>query len=189
MAAFFDVMGWASVEGNEAVEVTTVGLQPEVRCSFGLRVRPDRLIDEVKPERFDALALPGGFEEHGYYEDAYSEPVLCLIRRFENRPIASICVGALPLARSGVLKGRSATTYHLGGSVRRQQLAGMGIRVLDQAIVQDGNITTSTGPATAILVALELLARLTSPENADHVRHMMGFEPELPPRHHSGIKT
>ena len=101
--------------------------------------------------------------------------MLRLIRRFESRPIASICVGALPLARSGLLDNRTATTYHLGGSPRRRQLAEMGVRVLDQAIVQDGAITTSTGPATAIRVALDLLARLTTAENTDHVGRMMGF--------------
>lgn len=177
MAAFFDVFGWASTEGSEPIEVTTVGVQSEVRCTFGLRVLPDALIGDVSPEDFDALAVPGGFEEHGYYSEAYSEPVLEFIRGFEDKPAASICVGALPLAASGILEGRSATTYCLGGSIRRQQLADMGIEVLDQAIVHDGKVTTSTSPATAVDVALSLVAELTDQANADHIRHLMGFAP------------
>jgi 4-methyl-5(b-hydroxyethyl)-thiazole monophosphate biosynthesis len=176
MAALYDVLGWASAEGAEPIEVTTVGLQPEVRCTFGLRVRVDQTIIDVDPDRFDALALPGGFEEHGYYEEAYSQPTLDLIRSFSDRPIASICVGALPIARSGLLHERPATTYCRGGSVRRDQLAAMGAAVVDETIVHDGDITTSTGPGTAIEVALHLLGRLTGQANADHIRHLMGFD-------------
>ena len=92
-----------------------------------------------------------------------------------SKPIASICVGALPLAHSGILKGRRATTYHLGDGRRRRQLADFGVEVSDQAIVRDGNVVTSTSPATAIDVALMLLEALTDAENAQAIRLSMGF--------------
>ena len=178
-AAFFDVIGWANTYGSVPIEVTTVGLEREVRCTFGLRVLPDRQLNEVEPAEFDALALPGGFEEHGFYEHAFSDEVSALIRGFEERarPICSICVGALPIAKSGVLDGRRATTYHLAGG-RRDQLADMGVDVVDAAIVRDGNIVTSTSPATAVDVALELLEALTTAENAAEIRRLMGFSPK-----------
>ena len=178
-AAFFDVFGWASLEGNERIEVVTVGLEREVTCTFGLRILPDALLSEVNVEDFDALAVPGGFEEYGFYEHAFADEVGDLIRSFNQsaKPIASICVGALPVAHSGALKGRCATTYHLAESPRKQQLAGYDVRVLDDAIVRDGNIITSTSPATAVDVALTLLEELTSPENAELIRGLMGFPP------------
>lgn len=179
-AAFFDVLGWANTYGTEAIEVVTAGTAREVRCTFGLTILSDIRVSEVRVEEFDALAIPGGFEEHGFYTEAYSEEVAALIRAFEAeaRPIASICVGALPVANSGVLKGRCATTYGLSGGHRREQLAGFDVEVLDQAVVTDGNIITSTSPATAIDVALLLLERLTDRENAREIRRLMGFAPE-----------
>jgi 4-methyl-5(b-hydroxyethyl)-thiazole monophosphate biosynthesis len=176
-AAFFDVLGWASAEGSEPIEVVTAGLESEVTCTFGLRVLPDVLINDIQVEDFDALALPGGFEEHGYYEHAFSEAVGDLIRAFEAdaKPIASICVGALPIAHSGVLKRRCATTYHLMDGKRRRQLADYDVEVLDRQVVRDGNIITSTSPATAVDVALELVADLTDEDNAAKIRHLMGF--------------
>ncbi|MCM3340710.1 DJ-1/PfpI family protein [Paenibacillus sp. MER TA 81-3] len=65
-------------------------------------------------QEFDALALPGGFEEAGFYKDAFRPDVLEFIREFDRqgKNIASICVGALPLGRSGVLQGRNATTLN-----------------------------------------------------------------------------
>ena len=176
-AAFYDVLGWSGDCGSEAVEVVTVGLQREVRGTFGIRMIPDVLLPAVQVEAFDALAVPGGFEAHGFYEEAYSDAVAGLIRRFDQlgKPIASICVGALALAHSGILQGRPATTYHLGGGARRKQLAGFGACLVDAPIVRDGNVITSTSPATAMDVAFELLARITSVANAAHVRHEMGF--------------
>jgi len=177
-AAFYDVLGWSGTYGTEAVKVVTVGLQPEVQGAFGIRIIPDLLLPAVKADEFDALAVPGGFEIFGYYEEAYSEPVADLIRCFNelDKPIASICVGALPLANSGILKGRRATTYHLRDGVRRKQLAGFDVDILDEPIVRDGNVITSTSPATAMEVAFELLAGITGNENSSHIREMMGFK-------------
>jgi protein deglycase len=176
-AAFYDVLGWSGTYGTEAVKATTVGLQAEVRGSFGIKIIPDKLLSVVQAEEFAALAIPGGFEIYGYYEEAYSEAVVNLIRRFEERgkPIASICVGALPLANSGILKERRATTYHLGDGGRRKQLADFGVNVVDEPIVTDRKVTTSTSPATAMEVAFQLLASITSEENSRRIRELMGF--------------
>jgi protein deglycase len=176
-AAFYDVMGWSGTYGTEAVKVATLGLQAEVRGAFGIKIIPDMLLSGVNMDEFDALAVPGGFGTYGYYEEAYSEAVANLIRRFEEleKPIASICVGALPLANSGILKDRRATTYHLREGIRRKQLASFGVNVVDEPIVVDGNVSTSTSPATAMEVAFELLARITSAENSGSIREMMGF--------------
>ncbi|RPI07889.1 MAG: DJ-1/PfpI family protein [Zetaproteobacteria bacterium] len=176
-AAFYDVLGWSGAYGREPVEVVTVGLQSEIRGTFGIKIVPDALLPTISAEDFDALAVPGGFETYGYYEDAYSESAAALIRRFDElkKPIASICVGALPLASSGILAGRQATTYHLRAGVRRKQLAGFGANVIDQSIARDKNVITSASPATAVAVAFDLLAELTGEENAEQIRCAMGF--------------
>lgn len=40
----------------------------------------DRTISEINVDDFDALAIPGGFEEFGFYEDAYDERFIELIK-------------------------------------------------------------------------------------------------------------
>lgn len=176
-AAFYDVLGWAGEFGAEKVKVVTVGLQKEVQGTFGIKLISDLLLSEVKAEDFDALAIPGGFESYCFYEEAYSASVSQLICAFDalEKPIASICVGALPLAKAGILKGRQATTYHLREGLRRKQLASFGVNVVDEPIVLDRNVITSTSPATAMEVAFNLLARLTGEENSDRIRKSMGF--------------
>jgi 4-methyl-5(b-hydroxyethyl)-thiazole monophosphate biosynthesis len=177
-AAFTDVLGWADTFGSERIACICAGLHPRLGCTFGPDLIPDVQIDQVRAEDFDALAIPGGFETAGFYKDGYAEPFLDIIRQFDRagKPIAAICVGALPLAKSGVLAGRRATTYKLLGGKHRQQLAELGAEVVDAVLVRDGNVITSTGPSTAVDVALALVEALTSPENAVQIRELMGFE-------------
>jgi len=177
-AAFFDVMGWSTAYGAAPVQVVTASPRnSQVTCTFGMRLLVDLPVSDVDPTVFDALAIPGGFETFDFYADAYSPGVQELIRRFASlgKPIAAICVGALPLARTGLLNGRRATTYHLMEGRRRQQLSEFGALVVDGPIVRDGLFITSTSPATAVEVALRLLEELTGAENAQTIRYLMGF--------------
>jgi len=177
-AAFTDVLGFASALGDEEIEVVTIGLHPQLSCTFGFTVVPELQLDELDTTEFDALAIPGGFGKAGFFDDAYSERFLDVIREFSRseKPIGAICTGGLPVARSGVLSGRRATTYHLLDGVRRREMAEMGATVVDESIVEDGRIVTSTSPATATDVAFRLLGILTSDENVAKTRHMMGFD-------------
>jgi 4-methyl-5(b-hydroxyethyl)-thiazole monophosphate biosynthesis len=176
-SVFTDVIGWSRVYGNEPVDLVTSGLRPEIKCTWNFIVRPELEFEKINVQEFDALAIPGGFEKAGYYQDAYDERFLNLIREFDNQGkiIASICVAALPIAKSGVLKGRKATTYDLLDGVRRKQLADLAAEVQDESIVIDKNIITSTGPSTAIDVAFILLEMLTDKENVKVVKKYMRF--------------
>lgn len=176
-APFVDVLGWAKDELNVPVTVTTGGFTSMVESTFGVRIQVNRLIDEIRAEDYDALAIPGGFEEYGFYEEAYDERFLRLIREFDrlSRPIASVCVAALPIAKSGVLSGRYATTYHLGDGKRQRILSELGAVVRNEPIVTDRNVITSWCPETAPGVAFELLEMLTSRGIADRTRTIMGF--------------
>lgn len=176
-SVFTDVMGWSRAEGPEGVDLLTAGIRKQVKGTWNLMVEPQAQLKDIRLDDFDALAIPGGFEEAGFYEDAYAEEFLHVIRHFNEagKPIAAICVAALPLAKAGVLKNRNATTYDLNGGHRRKQLAAMGAMVKNQRIVTDGNIITSIGPATAVEVAFMLLEMLTSAENVQAVKHHMRF--------------
>jgi 4-methyl-5(b-hydroxyethyl)-thiazole monophosphate biosynthesis len=175
-SVFTDALGWTRTYGLEPIEVDTVGLREKVICCWNFTIVPEYQLSEINPDDYDALAIPGGFGDKGFYEDTYDERFLSLIRDFDTKGklIASVCVAALPVAKSGVLSGRNGTTYHLGGK-RRAQLAEMGVNVLDQHLVVDKNIITSTSPSAAMDVAFELLKMLTSEANLEKVKEGMGF--------------
>jgi protein deglycase len=176
-SVFTDVLGWNEYKGDGSTPLVTCGLHKKLRCTWGFTVIPEMQLSEIDVAGFDALAIPGGFEQAGFFIDAYNEAFLSIIREFDQagKYIASICVGALPVGRSGVLAGRKGTTYHLNGGLRQRQLAEYGVEILNQSMVIDKNIITSSCPSTALDVAFSLLEMLTSAENCRKVKHLMGF--------------
>jgi len=181
-SVFTDVLGWSRIVGDIPVQVRTVALRSPIKCAWNLTVIPELMIADVNVDDFDALAIPGGFQKAGFYEDAYHADFLNLIRAFHSadKIIASVCVAALPLGKSGILKNKKATTYHLMNGMRRKQLAEFGALVQDRPIVVDGRTITSTSPATALDVAFLLLEMLTGRENCEKVGVAMGFENRVP---------
>lgn len=175
-SVFIDVIGWNLVEGDNSTKLFTCGLKKEIKSSFNQRFTVDFLVSDIDISSFDALAVPGGFEMYGFYNDAFDEEFLGLIRGFKtnNKLIASICVGALPLGKSGVLKNKKGTTYN--SAERREALREFGVNVINQPVVMDDNIITSCNPSTAVDVAFLLLEHLTTRNNADKVRQLMGFD-------------
>lgn len=178
LSVFVDILGWARNDYGYNTEVVTCGFNKEVVSTFNIHIRVDKVIDEISVDDYDALAIPGGFEEFGFYEEAYDEKFLELIRQFDSKGkiIASICVGALPVGKSGVLKNRKATTYHLKDGYRQKQLNTFGVNVINEPIVVDRNIITSYCPETAPEVAFKLLEMLTSKEKVEAVKVAMGFK-------------
>jgi 4-methyl-5(b-hydroxyethyl)-thiazole monophosphate biosynthesis len=176
-SVFVDVLGWARNDYGYDVSVITCGFQKEVVSTFNIPVLVEKTIEEIDVNDYDALAIPGGFEEYGFYEEVYSEKFLNLIREFDknDKIIASICVAALPVGKSGVLKGRKATTYHLKDAYRQKQLKKFGVNVINEPIVIDKNIITSYCPETAPGVAFILLEKLTSTEQMETVKRAMGY--------------
>ena len=177
-APFVDVMGWANKSFGMNVEVVTAGFRKTVNSTFGIPVIVNKTFEEINPNDYDALAIPGGFEEFGFYEEAYSESFQNLIREFDEseKYIASVCVAALALGKSGILQGRNATTYHQGDGRRQQQLKEFGANVIpDQSIVVDRNVITSFCPETAPGVAFCLLGKLVGESSAQLVSKAMGF--------------
>jgi protease I len=99
--------------------------------------------DEIKPEDYDAVIIPGG---RAVEYIRLNPKVLDTVRHFDkaNKPIAAICHAAQLLAAAGVLKGRKCSAYPATGP--DVALAG-GIWVdlpMDQAYT-DGNLVS--GPA------------------------------------------
>jgi 4-methyl-5(b-hydroxyethyl)-thiazole monophosphate biosynthesis len=82
-------------------------------------------------------------------------------------------VGALPIAKSGILKDKKGTTYKR--PKRLDELRKCGVNIINEPLVVDDKIITSWNPSTAIDVALLLLEMLTTKENAENIRRLMGF--------------
>jgi protease I len=97
--------------------------------------------DEVKPDTYDALVIPGGRAPE-YLR--LNPKVLEMVRHFfeARKPVAAICHAAQLLAAAGVLKGRRCSCYP---AVAPDVSAAGGTYVeisMDKACV-DGNLVTA----------------------------------------------
>jgi protease I len=105
--------------------------------------------DQVKPEEYDALMIPGGRAPEYIRMNAR---ILEIVRYFmkENKPVAAICHAAQVLAAAGVLKGRKCSCYP-ATSPDVTLAGGTFVDVAMTEAVVDGNLVT--GPAWPALQA------------------------------------
>jgi protease I len=99
--------------------------------------------ENVKPEEYDALLIPGGRAPE-YIR--LNPRVLDIVRYFANanKPIAALCHGAQVLAAADVLKGRKCSCYPaVSPDVTRA--GGTYVEVAMTEAVADGNLVS--GPA------------------------------------------
>jgi protease I len=99
--------------------------------------------DDVQPESYDALVIPGGRAPE-YIR--LNPRVLEIVRHFSNakKPIAALCHGAQVLAAANVLQGKKCSCY----PAVSPEVAAAGGTFADIAMneaVSDGNLVT--GPA------------------------------------------
>lgn len=176
-SVFIDVIGWNLIAGNGLTKLFTCGIRKEVKSTFNQRLIVDFLADEIIIDDYDAIAIPGGFEEYNFYVDAYSDIFSEIIKSFHKKEkiVASICTGAFPVAKSGILKNKEATTYNIN-PVRQENLKNMGVNIVNQPIVEVENIITSWNPSTAMEVAFLLLEKLTDKDNVNLIKEKMGFD-------------
>ena len=177
-APFYDVAGWAKSEYGLDVELDTCGFESNVPSAFwNTEIKVDKLISEIRVEDYDALAIPGGDHIYGFFDEAYDQRFLKFIREFNDskKLIASVCVGSLPIGKSGALSGRKATTYHLCDGYRQKELADFGVNVINEPVVVDENIITSYCPQTAPEVAFKLMEGLIGKDKTNVIRQGMGF--------------
>ncbi len=179
LAAFTDILGWTRVlKEVTPVDLVITAFKKNIGSKHNLTIKAHQMIKEINPDDYQALIIPGGFNDAGYTE-VYNKKVLDLIRNiYENGGIiATMCVGSLPVARTGILKGKKATTY--SSSKRHdnlQILRDCGAIPVKGRIVVTDRIITNRGPDTAIEVAFKLLEMLNGKKDMKKIKKAMMFE-------------
>ena len=98
-------------------------------------------LDEVRPEEFDAILIPGGFSPDHL---RVNRRVLEFVKRVHEagKVIAAICHGPQVLISAGLVKGKKVTAYE----AVKDDLVNAGALFVDEPAVRDGNIITGRVP-------------------------------------------
>ena len=112
----------------------------------GYTLEPTIAIDEVNPDNYDLLIIPGGSPDGAPATVRKIKKAQEITKSFfkKNKPVASICHGPWTLAEADVVKGRHLTSFWYDGVPEDVKAAG-GIWE-DKEVVVDGNLVTSRWP-------------------------------------------
>ncbi len=133
---------------NAGVQVDIVSIKPGKIQAFrhhdkSIQVPVDRTLGQVSPDDYQVLMLPGG----ALNADAARilPQVQDFVRSFdeEGKPMAVICHAPWLLVSSGLVKGRTLTSY----KTIQDDIRNAGGNWVDREVVVDGNWVTSRKPS------------------------------------------
>jgi transcriptional regulator GlxA family with amidase domain len=156
------------------VALTTLDGAERVLTGIGTTLVPERALGA----RPDLVLVPGGGLLDGSPTGVLAElergaiPAALARLHGEGVAVASVCTGALLLAAAGLLTGRPATTNRLA----LDRLRETGAEVIDERVVDDGDVLTSQGVTAGMDLALWLVERERGREFADLLAGAVEYE-------------
>lgn len=153
--SIIDVLRRAQVE----VIVASLDANTLVKGANGITIECDIEIKDIDADALDMIVLPGGWD--GTYALADDENVQKILKEMDakGKNIGAICAAPFALNKAGVLK-QNYTCYP---SVE-EQIREDGYQGNKAMVIEDANVMTSRGPATAICFALAIVKKLKGQE-------------------------
>lgn len=143
--------------------------EEEVTGAHEIRVLSDLTLNSPNLNSYDGIVLPGGMP--GALNLKNSIRVIELVKEYfgNGKIVAAICAAPIILEEAGIIKGRKVTSYpdfkeKLGNSIYTEEI-----------LVEDENVLTSRGPATALPFAFAILRKLGLNEEAENLYNSMLF--------------
>jgi protease I len=106
------------------------------------KVKVDKTVEEVSTDDYDALLIPGGVGNPDQLRG--DENAVAFVREFNEagKPMAVICHGPWMLVESGVVRGRTVTSW----PTLETDIRNAGGEWVDEEVCVDGNLVTSRKP-------------------------------------------
>src|SRR5438309_4547566 len=138
-----------------------------IRASGGMKILPDYTLENAPPPK--VIVIP-----------AQSEPsaaVLEWIRKStKNTDVTmSICTGAFVLAKTGLLSGKAATTFHAAFVSFAREFPDIHLR-RGARFVEDSNLASAGGLSSGIDLALRVVERYFGREMAQKTAYNMEYQ-------------
>ncbi|MFJ2826907.1 DJ-1/PfpI family protein [Streptomyces sp. NPDC087263] len=170
----FEIFSVAARAHPVTVKLVTCGEAAEVTHSFGTKVAAAAW----SPHDADLIVVPGGGFGRRDGPGVWAEidkgelPSALQAAHEAGVKILGVCTGVIVLSAAGLTTGRTCTTHHLA----RSYLAQQGARVVDQRVVDDGDLVTAGGVSSGMDGALWLLERELGSAAATYTEAIVEFE-------------
>lgn len=142
------------------IDVELVGFTQEICSSHNVIFKAHKLLDDINPDEYECLVLPGGMP--GTLNLENDERVQKLIDRFvkEGKYIAAICAAPSILIHKGLLQNEKFICYPGFES---------GLTPGKEKAIQDGKFITAKGLGAAVEFSYLIIDNLKDKETADEV--------------------
>ncbi|MBQ0065493.1 MAG: DJ-1/PfpI family protein [Firmicutes bacterium] len=131
----------------------TFGAQKYVSGSHEIEMMCDEIISEAITD-YDMVVLPGGYGGADYMKTNSLVQKILKEMNEKGKFVCAMCAAPIALEEAGILEGRDFTAYK--GYDQKIKAGNFKYDI----VVQDGNIITSRGPATAYVFAYALVEAL-----------------------------
>jgi len=151
--------------GGIEVLVASLNEKTLVKGANTITIETDIQLKDVSSDTLEMVVLPGGWD--GTHALAEDENVQNLLKEMDakGKNIAAICAAPFALDKAGVLKSKFTCYPSVEDEITNQGYQGE-----RQMVVEDENIMTSRGPATALCFALEIVKKLQGQESYEAVK-------------------
>jgi 4-methyl-5(b-hydroxyethyl)-thiazole monophosphate biosynthesis len=187
IAAVREICGWTKVvEDIDHVDVQIGAWDNPVHLFHGTNIIPDLDMKNANIDDFDAIVIPGGWPGTKFFELTFSDEFANFLKKAheKNKLIVAHCFGILPIANSGIIKGKQATIFTSNTPLKCEEFKGkliqMGVKYVDEAIHYEDNVMSSIGPAVANEVAFQLVEKLIGTESTKKIQDMMMWQNVAP---------
>ncbi len=124
---------------------------------WGIELPVDKHIDEVAPEDYDALVLPGGVINPDKLRTNENAVAFTKQMLESGKPLAAICHGPQTLIETNLLSGKNITSY----PSLQTDLKNAGATWSDKEVIVDNNLITSRNPDDLPAFNRELIKALS----------------------------
>lgn len=173
----FEVFSLASKDGAQLFKVHTIAQSKEpVTARNGLTVMPG--LDFKDDIIFDILIIPGGY---GAEKMELNNKIVIdwLKAQYEKVSyLASVCTGALLLAKAGLLSNKKATTHWMDLERLKKEFSDIDV-ISGVKFVDAGKIITSGGISAGINMSLHLVKKIYGIETARETATKMEYDLEI----------
>ncbi len=141
---------------EEGGEVQIASLEKKnIKGKRGYEVPVDTTFQEVNPEEYDLLIIPGGKAPAEIRKDPHA---LAIVHHFfeHRKPVAAICHGPQVIISAGLAQGRRMTAYR----TVVEELKEAGALYEDREVVVDENLITSRQPSDLPFFMREIVKKL-----------------------------
>ena len=127
---------------EEGAQVVVIGPEKDVYNSkHGISIKVDTRIADTKTQDYHGLIIPGGYAPD--FMRRNKKMINFVMEMYdEGKIIAAICHAAWMLASSGIIKGKTITSFY---SIK-DDMINAGAHWVDKEVVVDGTIITSRNP-------------------------------------------